>query len=197
MAKDWTGNKNSVYKTLAASSHADGEREENDFYATEPKALELLLEKETFNEFVWECACGMGHLSKVLENKGYRVFSSDLVYRGYGVGGCDFLKQETKFSGDIITNPPYKFATEFVYKALDLIDEGNKVAMFLKIQFLEGKERRKLFDKYPPKKVYVSTSRLKCAINGDFANVKSSAVCYAWFVWEKGYKGLPTIEWIN
>ena len=26
---------------------------------------------------------------------------------------------------------------------------------------------------------------------------ESSAVCYCWFVWEKGYKGKPTVDWIT
>lgn len=49
MAKDWTGNSRSSHATLGARNYALNEREENDFYATEPKALELLLERETFN----------------------------------------------------------------------------------------------------------------------------------------------------
>ena len=68
--------------------------------------------------------------------------------------------------------------------------------MFLKIQFLEGKERRKLFDKYPPKYIYVNSSRQLCLLNGDDTNKISSAVCYCWFIWEKGYKGDPIIRWI-
>lgn len=56
--RDWTGNSNSIYKTLGASNHTDNEREANDFYATEPKAAELLLSLETFAENIWECACG-------------------------------------------------------------------------------------------------------------------------------------------
>ena len=84
---------------------------------------------------------------------------------------------------DIITNPPYSKAQEFVEHALDISSDGCKVAMFLKIQFLEGKSRRALFDKQPPKTVYVSTGRLRCAMNGDFEKyAKSSAVCYAWYV---------------
>ena len=100
-------------------------------------------------------------------------------------------------NGDIITNPPYKYATEFVRKALEIIPNGNKVAMFLKIQFLEGKERRKLFEEYPPKIVYVSSSRLNCAKNGDFITYPKSAMAYAWYVWEKGYQGNTIIKWIN
>ena len=56
---------------------------------------------------------------------------------------------------DILTNPPYKYAQEFVEHALALLKVGGYCVMLLKIQFLEGKARRKLFDKYPPKYVYV------------------------------------------
>ena len=125
MTKDWTGNQNSIYKTLGASNHTDKEREHNDYYATEPKALELLLELETFSPYVWECACGQGHLSEVLKSHGHKVKSSDIINRGYpGTEILDFLevkKQDIKqdFSRDIITNPPYKYAKEFVEHALD------------------------------------------------------------------------------
>ena len=99
---------------------------------------------------------------------------------------------------DIVTNPPYSKAREFVEHALEILEDGRKVAMFLKIQFLEGKARRALFDKYPPKVIYVSSSRLHCVMNGDFERcAKSSAICYAWFVWEKGYTGDTVIRWIN
>ena len=195
--RDWTGNTKSIYSTLGASNHSNGDREVNDYYATEPKAIQLLLELEQFNPNIWECACGEGHLSKELIEKGYNVYSSDLIERGYGEGGVDFLKCTKPFEGDIITNPPYKYAKEFVYKALELIPAGNKVVMFLKIQFLEGKSRKDLFEKFPPKKVYVSSSRLICAKNGDFKTFSNSAIAYAWFIWEKGFDGETIVKWFN
>ncbi len=197
--RDWTGNKASVFTTLAASSHSNRERQHDDYYATEPKATELLLKEETFSPMIWECACGEGHMAKVLEAHGYQVISTDLVYRGYGSEeSLDFLKDSLgEFDGDIITNPPYKYALEFVEKALECVKIGRKVAMFLKLQFLEGKSRKKFFLKHPPKTVYVSSSRLNCAMNGEFEKYPSSAVAYAWFVWEKGYMGNPVIKWIN
>ena len=199
---DWTGNSNSIYKTLGASNHTDKEREEYDYYATEPKAVELLLEHEQFSKNIWECACGEGHMSEVLWGAGYKVCSTDIIDRGYQYqnGVQNFLETKSGFNGDIITNPPYKYAKEFVYKAIELIPEGNKVAMFLKIQFLEGKARRKLFNQYPPKTIYVSSSRLLCAKNGEFEKMIAgggSAVAYAWYVWEKGFKGQTVIKWIN
>lgn len=196
---DWTGDGNSIYRTLGASSHTDKEREAFDYYATEPKAVELLLKEETFSPVVWECACGEGHLSKVLENHGYQVISTDLIYRGFGdPDPLDFLKETLDgFDGDIITNPPYKYALDFVKRALDSVQHKKKVAMFLKLQFLEGQERREFFKQNPPRRIYVSSSRLKCAKNGAFEQISSSAVAYAWFVWEKGWKGDPVIKWIN
>ena len=93
MNKDWTGNQNSIFKALGASNHTEKERQTDDYYATEPKAMELLLEVESFSPLVWECACGEGHLSKVLEKHGYKVISTDLIYRGYGEKeSLDFLK---------------------------------------------------------------------------------------------------------
>ncbi len=200
MSKDWTGNTKSIYTTIGASNHTDYERETNDFYAADPKALELLLELEAFSPYVWEPACGQGHLSDVLKAHGYKVKSSDIIDRGYpGTEKLDFLQvpSPTGPSRDIITNPPYKLAKEFVEHALDISMDSTKVAMFLKVQFLEGKERRKLFEKYPPKVIYVSSSRLICAMNGAFENVSSSAVAYAWFIWEKGYKGETIVRWFN
>lgn len=197
--KDWTGNKTSVHATLGSRNVATQERVEHDYYATEPKAVELLLELEQFGSTIWEPACGEGHISKVLEAHGYSVASTDLIDRGYGIGGVDFLGLDSRpVDYDIITNPPYKYGMEFVEKALEVVAEGRKVAMFLKLQFLEGKARRALFEKYPPKTVYVSSGRLHCARNGDFKEaVKNNAVAYCWFVWEKGYMGNTVIKWFN
>ena len=197
---DWTGNSNSIYKTLGASNHTEKERENDDYYATDPVAAKLLLEVENFSKNIWECACGEGHLSKVFEENGYIVKSTDLINRGYGQSNIDFLKQNEIFYGNIITNPPYKYAHEFIEKAIELISNENKVAMFLKIQFLEGKRRKQLFLKYPPKVIYVSSSRILCAKNAEFQKMKDgggSAVAYAWFVWQKGYTGETIIKWIN
>lgn len=198
--KDWTGNSKSIFTCHGASNHTEEERQIDDYYATEPKATELLLERETFTEQVWECACGGGHMAEVLKNNGYKVFSSDIVNRGYlDTYIINFLEHNEQNNFDIITNPPYKFAKEFVEHALNISEPGVKVAMFLKLTFLEGKARKKLFEKYPPKKVYVSSARLQCAKNGDFEKYGKgvgTAVAYGWYIWEKGFDGKPIIEWI-
>lgn len=196
-SKNWKGDSNSVYKTLGASNHTSEDREIHDYYATEPKAAELLLELESFKNIL-EPSCGEGHLSKVFVDNGIKTTSSDLVDRGYGTQK-DFFEYD-KWDGDIVTNPPYKYAKEFIEHALNIIPDGRKVAMFLKIQFLEGKKRKSLFKNSPPRTLYVSCSRLLCAKNADFDEVirkGGSAVAYGWFVWEKGFKGKTTIEWVN
>lgn len=193
-------NVKTLHLMLGASIDTTEERETNDFYATDPKALELLLDREEFDPYIWECACGKGHLSEVLKKRGYIVKSTDLIDRGYGDGGIDFLQCSEKHNGDIITNPPYKYAQQFVEHALELIPDGNRVVMFLKLTFLESQNRRKMFDRYPPEFIYVSSSRLRCASGGEFEKYKSSsgtAIAYAWFIWRKGFTGEPRVRWFN
>lgn len=189
-----------TYRMLGSSNHTEKTRQSEDYYATEPKAIELLLEKEQFSPVVWENAVGEGHLAEVLKQHGYKVKCSDIIDRGYpNTHILDFLNfnPNKELDLDIITNPPYKYAKQFVEKALQCVSTGHKVAMFLKLQFLESKERKKFFEVAPPKFVYVASGRLICAMNGGFEKYPSSAIAYAWFVWEKGYQGDPLIRWIN
>lgn len=205
MEKDWSGNTNSVWKTLGASNHTDNEREQDDYYATDPVAVDKLLAVEQPHTFIWECACGGGHLSERLAELGYNVFNTDIKNRGYEKQHCelDFLTQAEKpfnFEYDILTNPPYKFAKDFVLKALDLLHDGCRAYMFLKLTFLEGKARfQELFKRTPPRCIYVFSERVLCAKNAEFQRMKDgggSAVAYAWFVWEKGYNGETAVRWI-
>lgn len=211
--KDWKGNSKAIYTTLGASNHVEAEREENDFYATHPKATEMLLELEKFSSDILEPCCGHGHIAEVLKAHGYNVEAMDLIDRGYGKGGVDFLTYNEVVDKDIITNPPYSLAKEFIEHAMDIVTDGHKVAMFLKLTFLESSGRKEMFKKYPPKKIWVSSSRIPCGKNGDFyqrdvdGNIKydkdgnpkevSSAVCYAWFIFEKGYNGQIIVDLFN
>lgn len=195
--KDWTGSHMSMFRTLGASNHCYHERQTEDYYATSYEATEWLCKLESFEGTILEPACGEGHISEVLKSHGYEVVSRDLINRGYGESGRDFLRETLQWDGAIITNPPYKYAQEFVEKALKIIPVGQKIAMFLKVLFLEGKSRKKLFQENPPVRVWVSSSRLKCALNGDFEAMGGSAVAYAWFIWEKGFRGTPQLKWFN
>lgn len=198
--KDWAGNKISSYVMLGASTHSQTERQANDYYATEPKAIDALLGKYKLPPKIWEPACGEGHLAKQLRLHGFEVFASDIIDRGFG-SVADFFEAELpKGCECILTNPPYKYADKFIKRAIEMLPVGGVVAMFLKTQFLEGVNRYyNLFTITPPKKVFQFAGRMVCAKNGDFNAMKhiGSAVAYAWFVWEKGWKGQTTIEWIE
>jgi hypothetical protein len=200
MSKDWTGNRTSVWATLGVRFETKQRRDFNetgrDFYATDPLALEKLLEVEQF-ENVWECADGMGHLCNVLKERKILGKHSDIVYRGCeGSEIIDFLKYDGKWDGDILTNPPYRYAYEFVLKALEIVSEGRKVAFLLRLQFLEGKKRYvNLYSKFPPKIIYVFVKRVRCGLNADFSK-SGNGISFAWFVWEKGWGGETKIKWL-
>lgn len=176
------------------------QREPNDFYATPPHATEELLKRWTFHSTIWEPCCGKGHISDVLMRHDYAVYNSDLIDRGYKYQSLceDFLQvADENLKMDIITNPPYKNVNKYVEKALNVISDGYYVAMLLKLTFLESKTRKRLFEKYPVKYVFVFSERINISKNADFENTKGqNAIAYAWFLWEKGYKGESVIQWI-
>ena len=169
-------------------------RQKEDFYPTPPEATYSLLDREKFIGNIWECACGDGAISKILEEKKYNVYSSDLIDRGYGDTGIDFLKTYRR-TDNIITNPPFKLGTEFVYQACHLASK--KVAMLCRINFLEGVARGKMFKNTPLKNVYVFSRRITF-INPDSGKKSHGGgmLAFAWFIWEKDYNGKPTIDWI-
>ena len=178
-------------------ANTKGTREENDFYPTPEYATTALLKREDFGSRILETACGDGAISKILEERGYLVLSQDLIDRGYGLWGVNFFFFTPEFKYDaVITNPPYKTALRFVEKSLSCVKEGGKVAMLLKLVFLESSGRHKFFKENPPKRIYVFSKRLKIYKKGEMGK-NSGLIAYAWFVWEKGNKELPVVDWIN
>lgn len=174
-------------------------RQAEDFYATDSKAIPPLLNFlgwQHGGKIIRENSCGVGHLCWPLEVAGHTVIASDLIDRGYGMTGVDFLEphwlDDLRYDG-VIMNPPYKFARQFIEKSLKL---APVVCAFLRITFLEADVRREFFKQFPPKYVCVFIDRMASAKNADFVTYNGSAVCYAWFVWERGYQGAPSIIWI-
>ena len=183
-----------VYSTLGASNHAAGERAQYDLYCTRPKAVEELLKLEKFSNCIWEPCDGLGHMSDTLINRGYDVRRSDIITRNRDIEQLDFLIYDGKeWQGDIITNPPYSCATDMARKALAIVADRCKVAMWLRILFLESKHRQELFREFPPKRIWVSSSRIPCSDRD--GNFRGSAQGYAWYLWQKGYKGETKIDW--
>jgi hypothetical protein len=181
-------------KFRLAGFDIQNQREKDDFYPTPPEATQKLLEVESFNGNIWECACGDGAISKVLIDKGYDVVSSDLIDRGYGETGQDFLLSN-KIVDNIITNPPFKLSLEFVYKALE--NSKNKVAFLLRITFLEGVARQKMFLETPLENVHIFSRRITFTNpNNQKKTHGGGMLAFAWFVWNKNYKGKPKLNWL-
>ena len=196
-----------------AGGNPKNQRVDNDFYATNPKAVEMLLTNYTFDAgTILEPCVGAGHIANAI-NSFYtnkrEITALDIVDRGYpGTIIQDFLTWETdrKFEG-IITNPPYSLAQEFIEKGMSLLTDetedtvNGKMAMFLKVQFLEGAKRKTLFEKYPPKYIYVFRNRMATWNNGsevdpDTGKRWATTMCHAWFIWEKGNKDEPIVRWL-
>lgn len=170
---------------------SDG-RPDHDFYPTPPEATEALLRVERFSGLIWEPACGDGAICKVLEDYGYTVAATDLIDRGWGEAPHDFLTSN-RTSENIITNPPFKLAEPFLRHALN--QTTGKVALLCKLQWLEGGKRKAMFEKSPLARVYVFSKRLTMTRNGE-TMANGGMIAFAWYVFEHGYKGDPTLHWL-
>jgi predicted RNA methylase len=198
--------------SLAGSTLAGGkginERVLYDFYATPIPATLALIERETFTGKILELACGQGHIIQAVRlhnDPDCTIRGTDIVQRedvfGLGIkGGVDFLKAQYTPGeyNHVITNPPFAIAQEFIEKALMVATD--KVAIFCKIQLLEGKGRKRLFELGKLKMVYVFRGRVNPLNNGKETDKKgkpwSSTMCFAWFVWDNSFVGCPSIGWI-
>lgn len=183
----------SVY-ALAVIPSAD--RDKDDFYPTPAPATWALLRAEQFGPVIWEPACGDGAISKVLTAAGHEVISTDLNDMGFGEPRIDFLMEQRLLAPHIITNPPFKNAEAFVRKALDL--GADKVAMLLRLAWLEGSERKCLFESTPLARVHVASRRLQMLRGGKMEKAGGgSMIAFAWFVWDRSHTGAPTLGWFD
>ena len=173
---------------------ASNDREPNDYYPTPAFVVEELLKRETFEGGIWECAAGEGAISDVLKQHGYEVYSSDLIDRGYGEL-LDFL-ESNYIVPNIVTNPPFKLALEFVEHAKN--HATKKIALFLPLTFLESQRRYEMFQDtaFPLKCIYQFSKRVSL-YKGGIKLKNSGMVAFAWFVWDIDWEGEPIIKWIN
>jgi len=168
-----------------------------DNYPTPLCATRALLEHESFHGTIMEPACGEGYMSVILEEAGYDVISSDINKKCYGLGNIDFfsiIKEDiTKNQNihSIITNPPYRYSTQFIEHALSLVDE--KVAMFLQLRFLNGIKNYEILSKTKLTRVYVF-SRLLPYVDNKGIWQKRGAFPHAWYIWDKRAKHKNHIE---
>lgn len=168
----------------------------DDLYETPAVATKALLRAENLPEIIWEPACGPGSIVGTLRDAGHKVYATDLVDYGCpdSEHGVDFLMEHSAptYIGAIVTNPPFKLAGEFVAHGLML---APKVIMLLRLAFIESERRRAILDCGHLARVHVFRNRLpmmhRAGRGTMVAKTNSSAMAFAWFVWDVHHKG-PT-----
>lgn len=192
-----TRTKTSVFVNIGASSHSKSERAENDYYTTDPSAITILHKNRLLDKDIpyFDFCCGGGNLGNELRRLGYHVeYESDLYDRGHGDIGVDFFTINQKVQGNTIANPPYKHINDWIVHSLKVT--SNKVYIFCRIQTIESMKRYQIFKKNPPILICPFVKRVKCYKNDD-RTYKSSAVCYAWFIWDNTVDNNDTkVHWL-
>jgi len=156
-------------------------RRELDYYPTPPNVTHALMRFLTLTPCqIWEPACGDGSMSKVLEQCGHTVYSSDIRETGYGSGGIDFLNCRRADFDAIITNPPFVLSENFIRHALIQVPV---VAMLLKSQYWHAAKRVTLFTDHPPAFVLPLTWRPDF-MGGERGGAPTMEV--HWTVWIRG-----------
>jgi hypothetical protein len=164
-----------------------------DYFPTPAWATHALVDNEKFVGEIWECACGDGAMSRVLQTTGCNVRSSDLFDRGYGEAGHDFVNSHI-VADNIVTNPPYNSAEGFV--ATGVKNARSKFALLLRLAFLEGSNRANtIFSKCPPSRVWVFSERITFYPAGAIQQ-GSGTTAYAWFVWDRNSTGTE-LKWFK
>lgn len=169
-------------------SHLAGQRSnvsKLDDYPTPAYCTEALMKRECFEGKIWECACGSGAMLDIIRKYHPNCFGTDILT------GNDFLLERRKVD-NIVTNPPYKLALAFAQQGLRLA--RHKLALFLRLNFLEGQRRYHFFKSSPLQTVYVFSRRQTLSST---QVTSGGTIAYAWFVWERGYAGKPYLDWIN
>lgn len=187
-------------KHIAGTGRAPLSERGNDLYETPPVAVHALLRVEALprSAVIWEPACGPGSIVTVLRGAGYRVYATDLA--GYGCPdsdcGVDFLMEGLPLFpvGAVVTNPPYKLAGDFVSHALEI--GIPRVAMLLRLQFLESERRNAILDGGLLARVYPFANRLPMMHRDGWDGRKTarSAMAFAWFVWDAAHHGRAEVQ---
>lgn len=183
-----------------------------DYFPTPPWATRALVEdvlapagQTLAGKRVWDPACGEGHMTGVLAEYSAHVLGTDIF--DYSAGGrsapgwdraVDFLSVPDDAEADwIITNPPFgELTLPFALKALRIARVG--VALFVRLQWLEGVDRfNQLFSAAPPQ-IYAQFAERVPLCKGRWDPEGSTATAYGWLVWGRtwGLARLTELWWI-
>lgn len=175
-------------------SRASGyDRVANDWYCEDRAVVDALLDVEPLSGMCWDPSCGGGNIPQAIIARGQSCFASDVADRGYGEPYTDFFTHE-RHVANIVTNPPYGVIEPYIRRALAFTT--GKVCILARLALLEGMKRQALFRETPLARVWVSSRRVSMPPGGTDVKAAGGTVAYAWFVWQRGYAGKPTLDWL-
>jgi hypothetical protein len=191
------------HRASGANLPSGWEREPHDWYREPPRIVDALLDVEEFHGTVLDPCCGGGTIPARCLARGIHAIGSDIVDRGYGIVQDVFDRMEPVDA--IVTNPPYKLAVPVAQHALCL---ASKVALLLRINFLEGQSRKKFFKDAPLARIWVSAWRASMppgCMNGprdEFGALvvppaTGGTTTYAWFIFVRGHNDWPEVRWLE
>lgn len=146
---------------------------------------------------VWEPAAGRSAIVNVLRGRGHQIVASDIFDYGNLDFVADFMTvtQPPAGCGCILTNPPFQIVNKFIAHALDL---SPRVIMLARLALLESVARTEILEYRNLARVHVFRNRLPMMHRDGWDGPRaSSAVAYAWFVWDRDHRGLPTLNRIS
>lgn len=198
--------------TLGSTKLLNNDREDLDFYQTPSYATKTLVDYfDVKSKLIWEPMAGNGMIAKELSTKGYSVYATDIIERKFKLNDIvDYFNVHsfgvTNDDFAVVTNPPYKYANEFLKHTLEDI-KPKTCCVFLPVRYLEGKTRyNEIYSKYKPCKVLMYVQRLGCFTDKDVEDGKvsergvGSAVAYMWLCFDRdnwsNQETKTELEWI-
>jgi hypothetical protein len=170
-----------------------------DLYSTPAVAVEALLRAEQLPSLIWEPCAGRGGIARVLRAAGYTVITSDICSYDFPLDfESDFLAMTEAPAAEIVaivTNPPFMLAEKFVAHAFELVPH---VIMLCRLAFLESERRAPILDTGKLACVHVFKRRLPMMHRDNWTGPRaSSAMAFAWFVWNRDHSGPATVDRIS
>jgi hypothetical protein len=174
----------------------DFRREDNDWYVEPTWCIEQLIAISNFRGTIHDPCCGCGTIPKAFDAAGFNTTACDIVDRGFG-DGRDFFKDD-RVRDNMVFNPPYKIAEQFIIRALDQTNGYGLVAAIVNIKFLASQGRRdRLFKPHPPLEVLICSQRPSMPPGGGLVEAKGGTADYCWIVWRPGERGSSRIRWLG
>lgn len=169
-------------------------RKEHDFYETERSLINAVIQEYGIvnakrildigaGDGRWGDIAASVNLPYILHGIDIRELPKPPGYTSWFT--ADFLTWDSPGNYDlIVSNPPYKHAEKFVWKAWSLLSKNGTIIFLLPLDFMSSAERHEgLWKKLPPYEVGVLSRR------PSFYGGRTSGTNYAIYVWKSDNQG--------